>query len=199
MTGNLGSIMVGTSPAPVSISTPVTLEISLDLPRVAAPVRIVGTRGRGGCTVSSDLPRSSLVFLVIRSSGSTLEPGVSVMDPAEVVRVFTPDEVPLAAKFIESLPENARVYVDVWADDEWYFAFFDDQRFAASSLSLLRPGQHFRVRGAYARGAATELSRSTAPARLHGPQPSGVILVPQRWQPRRRWRALRSFLRHIID
>src|SRR5687768_15196112 len=105
------------------------------------------------------------------------------MDPADEVREFAPDELSAASKYIQSLPANSRVYVDVWADGVWDFAFFDDQRFAAGSLALLRPGQYFRVRATYA-------AEMPAPTPVHHPPGSTLppILVPPPRQHRSsRW------------
>ena len=114
--------------------------------------------------------------------------------PADVVREFAPDEVPAAAKFIESLPATTRVYVDVWGDEAWHFAFFDDQRFAAGTVALLlKPGQRFRVR---ARSSPDALPPPKSRTGRDAPAP--LSLVPPRKRDRR-WRGLRGFLRHWLD
>jgi hypothetical protein len=88
------------------------------------------------------------------------------------------------------------VHVDVWADEAWHFAFFDDQRFAAGTVALLlRPGQRFRVRASWPPGTSPELPPKVRTGRdAHSP----LTLVSPRKRDRR-WRGLRGFLRHWLD
>ena len=118
------------------------------------------------------------------------------MDPADEVREFAPDEIPAASNYIHSLPTNSRVYVDVWADGTWDFAFFDDQRFAAGSLSLLRPGQHFRVRATY---PSEPPAQEMAPRHPAGSKHATILVPPPRKHPPSRWRALRNFFKQLLE
>jgi hypothetical protein len=121
------------------------------------------------------------------------------MDPFDEVREFSADEIPAAASFIRNLPANTRVYVDAWDDGDWEFAFFDDQRFAAGSLGLLRPGQRFRVRAAHEGdlSSPTPAGRWKPSSDQHGPNPH-VLLVPPRTHERRRWHGIRRFFEHLL-
>ena len=120
------------------------------------------------------------------------------MDEVDEVREFSPEELPDAAKFIAGLPANTRVYVDEWDDGDWEFAFFDDQRFAVGSLSLLRPGRRFRVRASHpgdASGGAK--ARWLIPSRRNGSKPGAILVPPRTHRPRRR-RGLLTLLDRLL-
>ena len=71
------------------------------------------------------------------------------MTPARQTREFGPEDLDEAKLFVESLPENARVYVDEWVDNDWRFVFGDDRDHACSGLCRIKPGCRFRIRPIY--------------------------------------------------
>ena len=65
------------------------------------------------------------------------------------LREFGPDEIALAAAYIQSLPaECTRVYVDVKDGcGEWAAIYGDDRCHVAAKLAAFTQGRRFRVRG----------------------------------------------------
>ena len=71
------------------------------------------------------------------------------MSPARDSREFASEEVVDAIEYIESLPQDVRVYVDEWVQSQWRFVFGDERDRARQRLSRVAPGVRFRIRPVY--------------------------------------------------
>ena len=61
-------------------------------------------------------------------------------------REFSASEISAAAAYIESLPSNAKIYIEEWTGLDWELIYGDDRDHALRCLLGLRGRRRLRVR-----------------------------------------------------